>query len=95
MLAWQVEKSKALVPREIVWRLDEDLDRRFSCVHFDGDFGIPEIDLVAASVSPPENSIMFAPAWQNSTLLAVRALTRAHSARRVVKVDLPYRDKGT
>ena len=43
--------------REIVWRLDEDLDGRFSCIHFDGDFGIPEIDLVAASVSPPENSM--------------------------------------
>ena len=53
----QVEKGKALAIREIVWRLDDDLDRRFSCVHIDGDFGIPEIDLVAASISAPEDGM--------------------------------------
>ena len=40
--------------REIVWRLDDDLDRRFSCVHLDDDFGTPEINLMAASISAPK-----------------------------------------
>jgi hypothetical protein len=55
--ARQVEKGKAFAIKEIVWRLDDDLDRRVSCVHIDGDFSIPEIDFVAASISAPENGM--------------------------------------
>src|SRR5262245_21991656 len=56
-VARQVEKGKALAIGEIVWRLDNDLNRRFSRIHLDGDFGIPEINLVAASISAPEDSM--------------------------------------
>jgi len=45
LLAGQVEKGKALATREIVWRPDENLDRGFSCIDFDGDFGVREIDV--------------------------------------------------
>ena len=45
LLAGQVEKGKTLATREIVWRLDENLDRGFSCIDFDGDFGVREIDV--------------------------------------------------
>jgi len=38
-------RRAALATREIVWRLDENLDRGFSCIDFDGDFGVREIDV--------------------------------------------------
>jgi hypothetical protein len=52
-VARQVEESKAPAISKIVGRLDDDLDRRLSCIHSDGDFGIPEIDLVAPSIGAP------------------------------------------
>jgi hypothetical protein len=54
LVAWQVEKGRTLVIRKIVGRFDDDLDRRLSCVHSDGDFSIPEIDLVAPA---PKDSV--------------------------------------
>jgi hypothetical protein len=57
LVARQVEKGKAFAIREIVWRLDDDLDRRLSCIHSDGDFAVPEIDLVAPSIGAPKDSM--------------------------------------
>ena len=57
LVAWQVEKGKTLAIRKIVGRFDDDLDRRLSCVHSDGDFGISEIDLVAPSIGAPKDSV--------------------------------------
>jgi len=57
LVARQVEKGKSLAIGEIVCRLDDDLERRFSCIYFDGYFGVSEIDLVAASVGAPKDSI--------------------------------------
>ena len=57
LITRQVEKGTALAVRKIVGRLDDDLDRRFACIHLDCQFRVPKIDLVAPSIGAPENSV--------------------------------------
>ena len=59
LVARQVEKGKpfAMGRRKIISRLNDDLNRRFSREHFDSDFGILEIHLMAASIGADDDGV--------------------------------------